>query len=95
MSGFIGSASAQDPAFFERFDLPETLRATASRMSALKADSSNIAASWMSIAPSVHSPAGSGAQPPREQRATPRDRIGGMHLRHVRAVIDRESRHAR
>src|SRR5688572_26522528 len=37
-------------AFFEGFDLPELLRATAWRTSALKADSSTSSPSWMSIA---------------------------------------------
>src|SRR3979490_125094 len=37
-------------AFFEGFDLPELLKATAWRMSALKADSSTSSPSWMSIA---------------------------------------------
>src|SRR2546428_7710499 len=36
--------------FFEDFDLPELLRATAWRMSALKVDSSTSSPSWMSIA---------------------------------------------
>src|SRR5205085_7216571 len=40
----------QDFAFFEGFDLPEPLRATAWRTSALKADSSTCSPSWMSIA---------------------------------------------
>src|SRR5205807_3426652 len=40
----------QDLAFFEGFDLPEPLRATARRTSALKADSSTSSPSWMSIA---------------------------------------------
>src|SRR5437867_4589673 len=39
-----------DFAFFEGFDLPELLRATAWRTSALKADSSTSSPSWMSIA---------------------------------------------
>src|SRR5262249_44062114 len=39
-----------DFAFFEGDDLPERLRATASRMSALKADASTPSPSWMSIA---------------------------------------------
>src|SRR5712671_1970998 len=40
----------QDFAFFEGFDFPERLRATAWRTSALKADSSTSSPSWMSIA---------------------------------------------
>src|SRR3984893_2420040 len=40
----------QDFAFCEGFDLPELLRATAWRTSALKADSSTSSPSWMSIA---------------------------------------------
>src|SRR5678815_4278979 len=36
--------------FFAGFDLPELLRATAWRMSVLKADSSTSSASWISIA---------------------------------------------
>src|SRR5882724_3903910 len=40
----------QDFAFFAGFDLPALLRATAWRMSALKADSSTSSPSWMSIA---------------------------------------------
>src|SRR5690242_15557010 len=40
----------QDFAFLEGFDLPEPLRATASRTSALKAASSTFSPSWMSIA---------------------------------------------
>src|ERR1700704_4792936 len=40
----------QDFAFLEGFDLPELLRATAWRTSALKADSSTSSPSWMSIA---------------------------------------------
>src|SRR5713226_2737219 len=39
-----------DFAFFEGLDLPELLRATAWRTSALKADSSTSSPSWMSIA---------------------------------------------
>src|SRR5213079_1329800 len=39
-----------DFAFFEGFDLPQLLRATAWRTSALKADSSTSSPSWMSIA---------------------------------------------
>src|SRR2546422_5445046 len=45
-----GQRSAQLVAFFEGFDLPELLRATAWRTSALKADSSTSSPSWMSIA---------------------------------------------
>src|SRR5438093_1360552 len=41
---------AQDFAFFEGFDSPELLRATAWRTSALNADSSTSSPSWMSIA---------------------------------------------
>src|SRR5437870_8404634 len=40
----------QDFAFFEGFDLPELLRATAWRTSALNADASTSSPSWMSIA---------------------------------------------
>src|SRR2546430_17275627 len=40
----------QDLVFFEGFDLPELLRATAWRTSVLKADSSTSSPSWMSIA---------------------------------------------
>src|SRR5213594_5111465 len=40
----------QDFAFFEGFDLPELLRATAWRTSPLKADPSTSSPSWMSIA---------------------------------------------
>src|SRR5881409_3372686 len=40
----------QDFAFFEGFDLPELLRVTAWRTSALKADASTSSPSWMSIA---------------------------------------------
>src|SRR3954452_14251928 len=43
-------AIPQDFAFFEGFDLPEPLRATAWRTSVLKADSSTSSPSWMSIA---------------------------------------------
>src|SRR5258706_14964506 len=42
--------SDQDFAFFAGFDLPEPLRATAWRTSALKADASTSSPSWMSIA---------------------------------------------
>ena len=45
-----GCSPPQDFAFLEDFDLPELLRATASRMSALKADSSTSSVSWISIA---------------------------------------------
>src|SRR5207249_7109843 len=41
---------AQDFAFLEGFDLPRLLRATARRISALKADASTSSPSWMSIA---------------------------------------------
>src|SRR5919204_102475 len=41
---------AQDLAVFEGLDLPELLRATAWRTSALKADASTSSPSWMSIA---------------------------------------------
>src|SRR5438552_17820314 len=40
----------RDSAYFEGFDLPELLRATAWRTSALNADSSTSSPSWMSIA---------------------------------------------
>src|SRR2546427_8530561 len=40
----------KDFAFFEGFDSPRLLRATAWRTSALKADSSTSSPSWMSIA---------------------------------------------
>src|SRR4029434_8783725 len=50
MSDLFGGGSSQDFAFFEDFDLPELLRATAWRTSALKADSSTSSPSWMSIA---------------------------------------------
>src|SRR2546423_5835155 len=42
--------SARDSPYFEDFDLPDLLRATASRTSALNADSSTSSPSWMSIA---------------------------------------------
>src|SRR5437016_5256699 len=42
--------ASQDFAFFEGFDLPELLRATAWRTSALKAGSSTSSPAWMSIA---------------------------------------------
>ena len=41
---------SQDFAFFEGFDLPELLRAAASRTRALNADSSTSSRSWISIA---------------------------------------------
>src|SRR2546421_576141 len=49
----VGPLQGRNPlglAFFEGFDLPELLRATAWRTSALKADSSTSSPSWMSIA---------------------------------------------
>ena len=45
-----GGGLRQDFAFFEGFDFPELLRATAWRTSALKADSPTSSPSWMSIA---------------------------------------------
>src|SRR5437867_32223 len=50
MADLFRSVLPQDFAFFEGFDLPELLRATACRTSALKADSSTSSPSWMSIA---------------------------------------------
>src|SRR5258708_37795556 len=50
MSDLFRGGIPQDFAFFEGFDLPELLRATAWRTSALKADSSTSSPSWMSIA---------------------------------------------
>src|SRR6266446_2731096 len=50
MSHMFRAGSAYDFAFFEGFDLPELLRATAWRTSALKADSSTSSPSWTSIA---------------------------------------------
>src|SRR5277367_2074677 len=44
------AAFSQEFGFFEGFDLPELLRAIASRTSALKADSSTSSPSWRSIA---------------------------------------------
>src|SRR2546427_6989533 len=49
----VGPVQGRNPldfAFFEGFDLPELLRATAWRTSALKADSSTSSPSWMSMA---------------------------------------------
>ena len=46
----VWAGSFSDFAFFEGFDLPDLLRATAWRTSALKADSSTSSPSWMSIA---------------------------------------------
>src|SRR5436305_5238978 len=61
----------QDFPFFEGFDLPESLRATAWRTTALNAVASTSSPSWMSIArrtfPSrleLNSPAGSGSDAP-------------------------------
>src|SRR5579872_1903660 len=49
--GLVQPAEPPDDfAFFERFALPELLRATAWRTSALKAASSTTSPSWMSIA---------------------------------------------
>src|SRR6266540_2303076 len=50
MSDLFRGGIPQDFAFFEGFDLPELLRATAWRTSALKAGSSTSSPSWMSIA---------------------------------------------
>ena len=50
MSDLFRGRIPYDFAFFEGFDLPELLRATAWRTSALKADSSTSSPSWMSIA---------------------------------------------
>src|SRR3979490_1709542 len=50
MSDLFRGGIPYDFAFFECFDLPELLRATAWRTSALKADSSTSSPSWMSIA---------------------------------------------
>src|SRR6185437_10411124 len=50
MSDLFRGGIPEDFAFFEGFDLPELLRATAWRTSALKADSSTSSRSWMSIA---------------------------------------------
>src|SRR5262245_49674850 len=50
MSDLFRGGILQDFALFEGFDLPELLRATAWRTSALKADSSTSSPSWMSIA---------------------------------------------
>src|SRR3982074_1064324 len=50
MSDPFSDGVPQDFAFFEGFDLPEPLRATACRISALNADSSTSSPSWMSIA---------------------------------------------
>jgi len=50
MSDLFRGGIPYDFAFFEGFDLPELLRATAWRTSALKADSSTSSPSWMSIA---------------------------------------------
>src|ERR1017187_6957997 len=50
MSDLFGGGIPYDFAFFAGFDLPELLRATAWRTSALKADSSTSSPSWMSIA---------------------------------------------
>src|SRR5258708_3777272 len=47
---FKGRNPLEDFAFFEAFDLPELLRATAWRTSALKADLSASSPSWKSIA---------------------------------------------
>ena len=46
----FGNPGSVHCAFFEVFDLPELLNATASRTSALKANSSTSPPSWMSIA---------------------------------------------
>ena len=46
----IIAAGCYDFAFFDPFDLPEVLRSTASRTSALKADASTSSPSWISIA---------------------------------------------
>src|SRR5438270_3375183 len=50
MSDLFRGGIPQDFAFLEGFDLPELLRATAWRTSALKARSSTSSPSWMSIA---------------------------------------------
>src|SRR5438309_2380782 len=50
MSDLFRGGIPYDFAFFLGFDLPELLRATAWRTSALKADSSTSSPSWMSIA---------------------------------------------
>src|SRR5664279_1561576 len=50
MSELFRGGIPQDFAFFEGFGLPEPLKATAWRTSALKADSSTSSPSWMSIA---------------------------------------------